>query len=255
MSRVVFFAYGVACYVVFLCTIVYAVGFVGNLLVPKSIDAVAQGSLDRAVLIDLLLLGLFAVQHSLMARRGFKAWWSRLVPQPIERSTYVLFSCLVLILLFWQWRPLGGVIWDVRPLAGRAVLHALAGGGWILAFAGTFAIDHFGLFGLRQVWLHLRGESYDSPGFATPGPYRYVRHPLYTGWLVAVWAAPTMTVTHLLFGIATTCYILIGIRFEERDLLRSHVGYADYRRRVPMLVPRLHRQAAGQKPRSERGAV
>jgi protein-S-isoprenylcysteine O-methyltransferase Ste14 len=178
-----------------------------------------------------------------MARPAFKRVWTRIVPEPIERSTYVLASSLALILLFWQWRPLGGVVWDVQDPVGRALLLSGFAFGWLLVLVTTFLINHFDLFGLRQVWLHLRGRRYRPLPFKTPGPYRIVRHPLYVGWLFAFWATPTMTVTHLLFAVVTTSYILLAIRFEERDLVDAHPEYSEYQKRVPMLVP-LGRRAA-----------
>ena len=244
MGRIVAFAYGVVSYAVFFVTFLYAAGFVGNLLVPKSLDAAPVGSLGTSLLINLGLLGLFAVQHSVMARPAFKRAWTRIVPQPVERSTYVLASSLALILLFWQWRPLGGVVWDVQDPIGRAVLYAGFAFGWLLVLVTTFLINHFDLFGLRQVWLHLRGRRYRPLPFKTPGPYRLVRHPLYVGWLFAFWATPTMTVTHLLFAVVTTSYILLAIRFEEHDLLDAHPEYYEYQKRVPMLVPVGRRAAA-----------
>jgi protein-S-isoprenylcysteine O-methyltransferase Ste14 len=240
MQRIGVFAYGVVAYVCFLAAFLYAIGFVGNLVVPRSIDAAAEGPLGTAIAIDLLLLGLFAAQHSVMARPAFKRWWTRIVPPPAERSTYVLFSSLALFLLFWQWRPIGGVVWNVENPAGRALLHAVFASGWLTVLIATFLINHFDLFGLRQVWLHLRGQPYRQLPFVTPGPYRLVRHPLYVGWFLAFWATPTMTATHFLFALMTTAYILIAIRFEERDLAEVHGrSYEDYRRRVPMLVPRI----------------
>jgi protein-S-isoprenylcysteine O-methyltransferase Ste14 len=244
MGRVLAFVYGVVSYAIFFVTFLYAAGFVGNLVVPKGLDAAPGGPLATALLVDLGLLGLFALQHSVMARPGFKRWWTRLVPPPVERSTYVLASSLALLLLFWQWRPLGGVIWDVQDPLGRGLLHAAFAFGWLLVLVTTFLINHFDLFGLRQVWLHLRGRPYVPLPFTTPGPYRLVRHPLYVGWLFAFWATPTMTATHLLFAVATTAYILIAIRLEERDLLAVHPEYAGYRRRVPMLVPATRRTAS-----------
>jgi protein-S-isoprenylcysteine O-methyltransferase Ste14 len=237
MGRIVAFVYGVVSYAVFFITFLYAAGFVGNLVVPKSLDATPVGPLGTSLLIDLVLLGLFAVQHSVMARPAFKRMWTRIVPESVERSTYVLASSLALILLFWQWRPLGGVVWNVEEPVGRALLYAGFAFGWLLVLVTTFLINHFDLFGLRQVWLHLRGRAYRPLPFATPGPYRIVRHPLYVGWLFAFWATPTMTVTHLLFAAVTTSYILLAIRFEERDLVDAHPEYADYQKRVPMLVP------------------
>jgi protein-S-isoprenylcysteine O-methyltransferase Ste14 len=237
MSRIIAFTYGVVSYAVFFGTFLYAAGFVGNLMVPKTLDGVPTGALGASVAIDLGLLALFAVQHSVMARPAFKRWWTRIVPTAVERSTYVLASSVALLLLFWQWRPLGGVVWDVDAPIGRAVLHAGFVFGWLLVLATTFLINHFDLFGLRQVWLHLRGRPYTPLHFTMPGPYKLVRHPLYVGWLFAFWSTPTMTATHLLFAVATTAYILIAIRFEERDLLAVHPEYARYQERVPMLVP------------------
>jgi protein-S-isoprenylcysteine O-methyltransferase Ste14 len=237
MGRIVAFVYGVVSYAIFFVTFLYAAGFVGNLVVPKSLDSAPIGALGTSLLINLALLGLFAVQHSVMARPAFKRVWTRIVPQPVERSTYVLASSLALIVLFWQWRPLGGVVWDVQDPIGRTLLHAGFAFGWLLVLVTTFLINHFDLFGLRQVWLHLRGRPYQPLPFTTPGPYRLVRHPLYVGWLFAFWSTPTMTVTHLLFAVGTTAYILLAIRFEERDLVEAHPEYADYRKRVPMLMP------------------
>jgi protein-S-isoprenylcysteine O-methyltransferase Ste14 len=215
-------------------------GFVGGFGVPLSIDSAPDGSVVVAVIIDLLLLAVFALQHSVMARPAFKRWWTQIIPEPAERSTYVLASSLALWLLFWLWRPIGGLVWHVEHPLGQAILYGLFAAGWVTVFVATCLINHFDLFGLRQVWLYLRGEPYRPLGFVTPGPYRYVRHPLYVGWLLAFWATPTMTAAHLLFALMTTVYILIAIRFEERDLGAVHgARYAEYRRSVPMLVPRL----------------
>jgi protein-S-isoprenylcysteine O-methyltransferase Ste14 len=244
MNRVIAFVYGVVAYAIFFVTFLYAAGFVGNVVVPKSLDGTPAGPLGTSLLVDLGLLALFAVQHSVMARPAFKRMWTRIVPQPVERSTYVLASSLALILLFWLWRPLGGVVWDVEHPVGRAVLHGGFVFGWLLVLLSTFLINHFDLFGLRQVWLHLRGRPYEPLPFRTPGPYRIVRHPLYVGWLFAFWSTPTMTVTHLLFAVMTTAYILVAIRFEERDLVAAHPEYARYRERVPMLIPTPARNAS-----------
>jgi len=237
LGRAAVFLYGVACYLVFLATFLYAVGFIGNIGVPKSIDSGAEAPFIVALAINLALLGLFAVQHSVMARPWFKAAWTRIAPTPVERSTYVLLSSCALVLLFWKWEPMGGLIWNVQSSTGRLALEALYGFGWLTVLISTCLINHFDLFGLRQVWLHMRGQAYTPLGFRTPGPYRYVRHPLYVGWLLVFWSAPVMTSAHLVFAIATTAYILIAIQFEERDLIRIHGEYAEYRRRVPMILP------------------
>lgn len=238
LKRITFFAYGVTCYAIFFGTFLYAIGFIGGFGVPTTLDGPATVPLAQGIAIDAGLLGLFAVQHSVMARKWFKERWTRIVPPVLERSTYVLVSSLALILLFWQWRPLGGVVWSVTDPIGRGVLLSLFGFGWALVLVSTFLINHFDLFGLRQVWLFLRGKPYTMLRFGTPGPYRLVRHPLYVGWFFAFWMTPTMTFAHLLFAIATTTYILIAIQFEERDLIREYGNaYQEYRRSVPMLIP------------------
>ena len=237
LSRFTAFLYGVVCYVAFVATFLYAIGFLGNIVVPKSIDSGPQVPFLYALAINSVLLGVFAVQHSVMARPWFKKAWTRIVPEPVERSTYVLLSSLAMWLLFWKWQPMGGMIWSVQSQDGQVALQALYGLGALIVLATTFLINHFDLFGLRQVWLYLRGIPYTPLGFRTPGPYRIVRHPLYVGWLVMFWSTPVMTAAHLVFAIATTAYILIAIQFEEHDLVQSLGDYAEYRRRVPMLVP------------------
>ncbi len=237
MKRWLIFLYGVLSYAIFFATFLYAIGFVGNLWVPKSMDSAPSLPLGMALLIDAGLLGLFAIQHSVMARPAFKRWWTRIIPQEAERSTYTLLSSVALIVLFAFWEPLGGVVWQVESSIGQALLIAGFAFGWGLVLVSTFLINHFDLFGLRQVWLQLRRLPYTPLPFKTPVLYRYVRHPLYVGWFFAFWSTPTMTATHLVFAIATTAYILIAIQFEERDLVKEHPEYAQYRKRVPMLVP------------------
>ena len=238
MSRVTVFLYGVICYLIFFATFLYAIGFIGNIVVPKSMDSGADGPFLETLIADAALLGLFAIQHSVMARQWFKSGLTRVIPQAAERSTYVLMSSLLLLLLFWQWRPIGGVIWDVQNESGRIILRAMYAFGWATVLTSTFLINHFDLFGLRQVYLHLRGKEYVPLPFRTPGPYNYVRHPLYVGWFFAFWSTPTMTAAHLVFAVATSAYILVAIRFEEKDLVRFYgETYRDYKRRVPMLMP------------------
>jgi protein-S-isoprenylcysteine O-methyltransferase Ste14 len=241
--RVLAFLYGAAAYAVFFATFLYAIGFVGNFGVPKSMDSPAASAWQTALLIDLGLLALFALQHSIMARPAFKRWLTRFVSPVVERSTYVLASSAALLLLFALWQPLGGVVWSVDNELAAALLYAGFAFGWGLVLVTTFVINHFDLFGLRQVWRNLLGQPQEPLRFVTPVLYRIVRHPLYVGWLFAFWCTPTMTVTHLLFAVMTTAYILIAIRLEERDLMAEHPEYAAYRARVPMLVPALRRSS------------
>ena len=243
MKRILVLLYGVANYACFLGVFLYAVGFVGGFLTPTRLDGPLQTSLGEALAVNALLVLLFGLQHSVMARPGFKRFWTRLVPTPIERSTYVLFTNFALGLLFWQWRPLGGTIWDVQEPLLRAALWGVFAFGWLTVLVTTFLINHFDLFGLRQVWFYFRGRPYTPLGFVTPGPYKSIRHPLYLGWMTAFWAAPTMTAAHLVFALGMTAYMLIAIRFEERDLLEFHgERYAAYRRHVPMLIPRFFKK-------------
>ncbi|MEO8467826.1 MAG: methanethiol S-methyltransferase [Gammaproteobacteria bacterium] len=254
IKRLLAFGYGVVSYAAFFVTFLYAVGFIGNFVVPKTLDSPAAGSWSVALLVDLALLGVFALQHSIMARAGFKRRITRIVPAAIERSTYVLASSAALLLLFWQWRPLGGVVWDVSSNSGRVLLYGGFAFGWGLVFVSTIVINHFDLFGLRQVWHNLLGREQQPLRFVTPLLYRIVRHPLYVGWLFTFWSTPTMTVTHLVFAVATTAYILVAIQFEERDLMREHPEYRAYRRNVPMLIPRLARsERASDGPRIATG--
>jgi protein-S-isoprenylcysteine O-methyltransferase Ste14 len=243
-KRIAALVYGVVCYGAFFGTFLYAIGFVGNVVVSKSMDSGRDGPLAQALLVNLGLLALFAVQHSVMARPAFKRAWKRVIPEPIERSTYVLASSLALILLFWQWRPMGGVVWEVEAPFARLLLFAVCAAGWLTVLVSTFLINHFDLFGLRQTWLYFRGKRYTPIAFRTPGPYRWVRHPLYVGWLLAFWATPTMTAAHLVFALMTTGYILTAIQLEEQDLISAYGDtYRRYRQRVPMLLPRPRMQA------------
>jgi len=240
MRSVLMLLYGAVCYLIFFLAFLYAIAFVGGFAVPLTVDyGRADGDLVRAVVIDLIVLGIFALQHSGMARRGFKRWLTRWLPEPIERSTYVLLSSAALILIFWQWRPLPGVIWDVGTGWAMWALYALFAFGWLVVLTGTFVINHFDLFGLRQVWLAARGTVYTPPEFEDSLYYRIVRHPLMLGFIIAFWAIPRMTAGHLLFTLMTTGYILIAVRFfEERDLLAAHGdSYRQYRRQVPMICP------------------
>ncbi len=245
MKRWLFFIYGVGCHLLFLGTFAYMAGFVGNLLVPKSIDSLSNGTQGSEIFINLALLGLFAVQHSIMARPAFKRIWTRVIPAPIERSTYVLLSCLITIFVMWQWRAMPTVVWDIQNFGLRSLMWVLFVCGWLLIPAVSLLIDHFDLFGTRQVWLYLKQRPYESLPFRVPLFYKYVRHPLYIGWGIAFWATPTMTIGHLLFASVLTGYMMLAAVVEELDLI-SHFGpqYETYRRHVPMFLPRLKPAAA-----------
>ena len=238
MAKVLAILYGVICHVMFLLIFVYLTAFLGNFdLVPKTIDSGTPGPLGMAIVINVLLLGAFAVPHSVMARPGFKQWWTQFVPKQVERSTYVLVSNLLFILLFWQWQPMTGVVWEVEHQTGATVLWGLFFFGFVLVVIASFVIDHFDLFGLRQVYLYARGVSYNPPVFRVAWFYKFVRHPLLLGWMIAFWSTPRMSTGHLLFAVATTAYMLIAIRYEERDLVKYHGdAYRDYRRRVSMII-------------------
>jgi protein-S-isoprenylcysteine O-methyltransferase Ste14 len=241
MKRYSTVAYGAAAYLLFLAAFLYLVAFVANLWVPRTVDHGITSTLGEAIVVNVLLVGAFGIQHSVMARPAFKAWWTRFVPPPIERSTYVVLSSGVLLLLYWQWRTMPAVIWDLRQPAGRVVLWALFWLGWVIALGATFMINHFDLFGLRQVYLAWRQKPYTELHFRTHLFYRLVRHPLMLGFLISFWATPTMTAGHLLFAIAMTGYILIAVHIEERGLVKALGNdYREYQREVPMLVPIRH---------------
>jgi protein-S-isoprenylcysteine O-methyltransferase Ste14 len=240
LKRTVFFVYGCAAYLVFVATFLYAIAFIGGFIVPTRLDGVPRMPLGSALAIDAALLTIFAVQHSVMARRWFKVRWMRFIHPSVERATYVLFSSVALTLLCWEWQPLGGVVWSIESLELRALVWAAFAAGWAIVLTATILINHFELFGLRQVWRPLIGRPSAPATFTTPGLYRLTRHPLYLGFLLAFWSAPTMTTAHLLFAIATTAYVLIAIQLEERDLVREYgETYRRYQRRVPMILPLL----------------
>ena len=247
MSGILSLLYGTVAYVIFLGAFLYAIGFVGNIGVPKSIDSGEAGPLVPSLLINAVLLGIFAVQHTGMARKGFKQWWTQIIPSSIERSTYTLLSSLALILLYWQWRPMPEVIWSVESAAGQSVVLGLFAVGWLTVLLSTFMIHHFDLFGLRQVWLRFQDQPYRDLGFRTPGFYKYMRHPIQVGFLIAFWATPTMTVGHLVFALATTGYIIIAVKmYEEKDLLREHgERYRTYMNQVGGFVPKGGYKEAG----------
>ncbi len=238
MGKFIAFLYGLVAYVVFFLTFLYAIGFVEGLVVPKSIDTGAVAPLPEALIVNLLLMSLFAIQHSVMARRQFKEWWTQFVPKSVERSTYVLLASLALVLLFWQWRPIPQVVWHVANPQIALAIMGLSFLGWLLVLLSTFMINHFELFGLHQVVNNLAGRDMPEMRFKTPALYKIVRHPIYLGFIIAFWAAPTMTLGHLLFAAVTTAYIFVGIMLEERDLAEMFGDdYRRYRDRVSMLIP------------------
>ena len=249
MKKHVILLYGIVCYAIFFGTFLYAIGFLGNFIVSKSIDSGEAGATTPSLIINVILLSLFAVPHSVMARPAFKKAWTKIVPEPMERSTYVLQSSLLLILLFWQWRPMTGVIWDVADQPVAPIFWAFFASGWALVLFATFLIDHFDLFGLRQTWVYWQGKEYESKPFGTPSLYKYMRHPLYLGWFLAFWATPSMTAGHLLFAVVTTAYILVAIQLEEKDLV-DHFGddYVEYKKTTPMIFPFPKKSAVQEEP-------
>ncbi|MHC4911278.1 MAG: methanethiol S-methyltransferase [Planctomycetota bacterium] len=244
MSRILVFAYGLLVYLLFLPTFLYAAGFITGLGVPKTVDDGAAGAIWTAILVNVGMLSVFAIQHTIMARTTFKTWWARIVPPAAERSTFVLITCLILGALFWQWRPIDAVIWHVEAQWARIALQATAFLGFGIVLYSTFLIDHFDLFGMRQVTLNLLGRDYRNKPFSNRSLYKYVRHPLMLGFVIAFWATPDMTGGHLLFAAVTTVYILVGVHIEERTLI-GHLGddYRHYQKTTPMLIPFTKRSA------------
>jgi protein-S-isoprenylcysteine O-methyltransferase Ste14 len=247
IGRITALFYGIFCYLVFLASFLYAIAFLGDFGVSRTIDSGVEGSVATALAINAGLLALFALQHSIMARSWFKKVWTTIVPPVAERSTYVLFSSLALLILFWQWRPIGGVVWQIDNELGQMAIYLIFATGWILLLLATFLINHFDLFGLRQVYLHFIGQEYSGLAFRTPGLYKVVRHPIYFSWLCIFWATPRMTVAHLVFALTTTAYILIAIQWEEKDLTQIYGdAYRRYKQQVPGILPvRFSRENAG----------
>ncbi|SMO72612.1 methanethiol S-methyltransferase [Fodinibius sediminis] len=251
MKRILAFIYGILSYVIFLASFCYAIAFVGDFWVPKTINSGATSALVPALLVNMALLGAFAIQHSGMARRGFKRWWTNIIPKPIERSTYVLISSMILILLMWFWQPIPATVWSVESELGRWLLWGVAALGWLIVLVTTYLISHAHLFGLQQVYDFLQARDLWYPRFQTPGLYRYIRHPMMLGFFLAFWATPEMTGGHLLFAVATSGYILVALRFEEQDLIRVFGDqYRKYRKRVPMLLPGIKGRKAVSKNRN-----
>lgn len=244
IGRAILLAYGIVSYVIFFATFLYAIGFIGGFGVPTTLDGPREVSILLAIFTNIGLLAAFAIQHSVMARPAFKRWWTKIIPKTAERSTYVLASSLALIAVFLWWQPMGGMVWDVENPTARIVLYTAFGAGWALVLWSTFLINHFDLFGLRQVWLAFTEKPYTELKFVMPWVYRIIRHPLYLGWLMVMWYTPTMSVAHLMFAVITSAYIFIGIYLEERDLRAAHPDYADYQERVPMIIPRLRKSAS-----------
>ncbi|MCZ6836968.1 MAG: isoprenylcysteine carboxylmethyltransferase family protein [Planctomycetota bacterium] len=253
MKRFAMLTYGVVSYALFFAVFCYAYGWVGNILVPLSIDSAPAVPLGAALLVNVALLAIFAIQHSVMARPTFKKWWTTIIPEASERSTYVLISSVLMIVMFWLWQPMGGVIWEVQNTVARGVLLGIFTSGWVLILLSSFSINHFDLFGLRQVWLYFQGKPYTQLKFDVPILYKFVRHPLYVGWLLAFWMTPKMTVAHLVFAIVTTLYILVAIQLEERNLEDALPGYSDYKKRTPMLIPftKRGRKTSGEKTQTK----
>ncbi|MBI4243475.1 MAG: isoprenylcysteine carboxylmethyltransferase family protein [Planctomycetes bacterium] len=242
MGRFVTLIYGLICYAIFFLSFLYAIAFIGNItlngIVPKTIDSGTEGDLTKSLFVNALLLGLFAIQHSVMARQGFKKWWTQIIPKPAERSTYVLLSSLLLCILYWQWEPLLQPIWTLDNETGKLIIQTLFWFGWGIVLISTFMINHFELFGLQQVFYHAKGKEFQYPSFRTPALYKFIRHPIMLGFIIAFWAAPKMTLGHLIFSVATTGYIFIGIMLEERDLVSFHgEKYKKYKKEVSMILP------------------